>query len=173
MTDLTAIVAAVSGLNAVSNLAKTAVEAHDSVVLNTKLSELYPAILAAQSAAIDAKAAQSDMIDEIRQLKQQIADLEKWDAEAEKYSLREVGREVYAYTLDADTDSETPSHMLCAHCFENRKKSILQRQPAPVQRSVCVKCPACGTEYVLKARGELQSRPPQQAVMPSSPFDNL
>ena len=91
-----------------------------------KIGEINGQILAAQTSAIQANAAQASLIEQIGTLKTELTRFETWDREKIRYELRHVGDGSFAYVLKQDTGDSEPTHWICPNCYENRKRSILQ-----------------------------------------------
>ena len=82
-----------------------------------------------------------------------MAQLEAWEAEKKRYRLTDYGGGTFAYELKPETAEGELSHRICAACYQQGHKSILQykdksyaRQheylrPA-LQNSVCVRASA-------------------------------
>lgn len=138
--------AALGSLKAAGEIAKSLIDLHDATKINSKVIELQSVILSAQSGALDAQAAQRTLLDRIGELEEEMARMEAWDAEKQKYELAErvPGESIFAYRLKEDTKGTEPPHWICATCYERGTKSILQKQPA-VGRRTGHHCPACKT----------------------------
>src|SRR5260370_35297808 len=67
-----------------------------------------------------------------------------WGAEKEKYELKNVGRGSFAYVRKKDAQPSEPSHWLCAQCYQNSKKSILQYHHAADYRCHVSDSSPCG-----------------------------
>jgi hypothetical protein len=91
-----------------------------------KISELNGQILSAQTSAIQANATQLSLIEQVGTLKAEIAQLETWEAEKERYELKNVSRGATVYALKKETQGSEPSHWLCPDCYQNRKKRFFQ-----------------------------------------------
>ncbi len=63
---------------------------------SAKLIELNGQILSAQTSAIQANAAQAALIEQISDLKEDIARFETWDREKQRYELRHIGDGAFA-----------------------------------------------------------------------------
>lgn len=160
MVDASAMSAMIGSLKAAAELAKLAVDARDAAVVRAKVIELQREIFAAQSNALTTQQEQFALLDRVRGLEKEVADLKAWDAETEKYQLTNVrhgpatlplGEEgAFAYRLKNSGPSGEPIHFLCAQCFQDRKKSILQGQklfPGNCDVLVCQRC--SNTIYVI------------------------
>jgi hypothetical protein len=60
-------------------------------------------------------------------LKEQLQREQRWEQESARYELKEIVRGITAYRLKQDQrKTGEPEHWLCAACFHDGKKSILQ-----------------------------------------------
>ena len=149
MVDTSAIASAYTGLNAAYKILSGFLNLKISSEVQAKVIELQGIIVAAQKDAFAAQTAEAALRDEVRSLKEEISQMEKWEAEKEKYSLQQVASGAFAYALKSQTTfgGETP-HWLCTNCYENRHKSILQKQ-GTAQRLSTYKCPACSNSILV------------------------
>ncbi len=84
------------------------------------------------------------LLQEKNELERRLTDAEDWKAEAAKYSLKEVGKKAFVYAPEPDADPLTPMHWLCARCYQEKKKSILQRAGLPtLPWGDTYLCPTC------------------------------
>jgi len=61
-------------------------------------------------------------------LEKKVVELEEWfEKEKPSYALKDICRDVFVYERRKIENSPEPQHWLCARCFDNNKKSILQR----------------------------------------------
>lgn len=89
--------------------------------------------------------AQLALIKRVEELEKQLVAFERWDSEKERYELKEVYPGSFAYVVKEAMRGAEPAHCICARCYENRQKSILQ-SVGPTH----VACQACDAE--LKVR---------------------
>jgi hypothetical protein len=61
-------------------------------------------------------------------IEKQVAELEGWNAVKEKYTLTEVRPGAFGYAPKESDRMLEPSHYLCANCYQERHKSIFQKQ---------------------------------------------
>ncbi len=139
MVDIAAVAGVMSALKGAQDIAKATLGLRDAALVREKVIELQGAILAAQSGAFEAHTAQTALLERVRELEKQVADLEAWKAEKQRYELKEVAPGAFAYALKADEQGAEPAHRICAGCYEHRRKSILQRTT-----SIHLKCFDCG-----------------------------
>jgi hypothetical protein len=136
----------VSALQTAFNLAKGMKDLNTAVAINSAVIELQENILSAQQA-------QAALVKRIDDLERKVADFEKWDAEKEKYDLKEIHPHNYAYASKPNAERPETPHLICAKCFEDRKKYILQKSSA-----VHLTCPQCKTMVQFKESQRLQPR---------------
>jgi hypothetical protein len=141
------IAAAITSLKAAGEIAKAMLDLRDATAFQTQAFELNRQILAAQESAIAANTAQTALIEKIGTLEKEITDLKAWDREKERYQMTDVGNGVIAFTRKPDAQGSEPFHMLCANCYEHRKKSYLQPTAQSRQRLRVHRCPDCKSEF--------------------------
>ena len=127
----------ITGLSAIKtafDIAKGLKDIDDAARRNAAVIELQEKILTAQEA-------QATLVDRVRELEKQVTDFEKWETEKEKYDLKEIYPRTFAYEIKITARGSEPSHLICATCFENRKKVILQSSSY-----VPLGCPVCQTK---------------------------
>lgn len=103
--------------------------------LSGKLMEAQLAHVACQQRAMD--------------LEKEVADLKAFEAQKERYELKELAAGAFAYSVRPALQGEEPAHHLCCHCFLKGVKSILQSQGYK-DHSNWLKCPACAAEISLR-----------------------
>jgi hypothetical protein len=106
--------------------------------------------MAAQACAMEAMTAQSALLERVRNLEEEKAKLETWNAEKTRYEFREVSTGVYAYTMKPGMEQGQPFHMLCANCYDNGKRSPLQATERLQSRRRLHACPQCKTDYAME-----------------------
>jgi Zn finger protein HypA/HybF involved in hydrogenase expression len=150
LTDLSG---ALGALQSASNIIKTLAGLRSESERSAKLIELQSQIVAAQISAIQANTAQSNLIDRVRQLEAQIAKMETWSAEKQRYELKAVSTRAFAYALKAEASGSEPFHYICQNCYEKGKKSILQFSPSALVDSGIphtFDCPECKAKIVSR-----------------------
>jgi hypothetical protein len=150
MPDALEIGAALSSLKTAFDLAKTLIGARDEAVIREKVIQLQGEILSAQASVVTAQTHQSALLQEVSDLKKEVADLKAWGAEKENYQLVDLTEErpgggAFAYALKDQASSTEVEHYLCANCFNEGRKAILQsevRYPGAVTIMWCHRCGA-------------------------------
>lgn len=155
MVDLLAIGQGLGALKAASDIAKTLVGLRDSAQLLEKSVELNRKILDAQGALTEARSEQTAMIEQIRTLEEEIARLKSWETEKQRYELKRYLPGVLFYTLKQEGAGGEPVHALCAKCYHDGKKAIVQRTGKTTARDPTHFCPQCRTEYYVWLRSDV------------------
>lgn len=146
----------IQSLNAVTQISKALLGIRDAALIREKVIELSGEVISAQSGALAAQADQFALLERIRQLEKQIADFEAWDAEAETYQLTDLrGKSdprgsILAYAPKEGTHTSEPAHFLCAKCYHERHKSILQHETRDPGRCKVLVCHRCGSDLYLE-----------------------
>lgn len=154
--DMALIQGTISGLKTAADIAKSLMEMKSVSDIQGKVIELQSAILAAQSSALAANADQSAMAEEIRALKEEMARVKAWESQKQRYQLTQFGREsALVYALKKSVSNSEPAHYLCAKCYEDGKRMILQ--PKQINGFANLSCPSCG--IVLAAHQRLLPAP--------------
>jgi hypothetical protein len=110
-------------------------------------------IIDANNAAFAAQEERTELIEKVRQLEKQVGDLTAWQVEKQRYELIEASEGAFTYVLKADRQSGEPIHWLCANCYQNNKKSILQlaeRNVGQGGRMNRWNCPTCRASILVQ-----------------------
>lgn len=75
---------------------------------------------------IDAKQAQTSVLDRLHELERQMIALEEFDRQAQRYTLVTTRGGALVYQLDPAQAKDEPAHYLCPDCFGKKQRSILQ-----------------------------------------------
>ena len=153
MVEITSIMSFVGGLKTASDITRSLIDMNVAGKVQGKIIELQSVILAAQSDALFAQQDQFALLERVRSLEKEIADLKSMGAEREKYELKQVSTGAFAYVPKPNTDVSEPDHWLCVKCFDNGQKSILQKAGlSPDKNSAIYTCPSCGTKMATHFR---------------------
>jgi len=143
MVGMGEISALAGSLKAASEMAKAMIGLRDAQMLQGKAIELQSAILSAQGDAMAAFTAHADLIEQVRALETKLAAFEDWDAQKQRYELKEIERywKATVYALKEGVEPPEPMHYACPNCYENRKKRILQPyQEGGTEGLICHEC---------------------------------
>ena len=130
------LLAGLGAFKAMFDLAKGLKDVSDATARNAIAIELQEKILTAQ-------AEQSALIERVGELETQVAEFEAWDADKQRYELKEIASGQFAYALKPEAAAGEPPHMLCANCYNQNHKAILQmetRNPGRHQVHFCQSC---------------------------------
>jgi len=145
IVDISLIQGTIYSLKLAGDLAKSLFELKSISDVQAKVVELQSIILSAQSSALAANAHQTTMIEEIRNLKEEIARVKAWEKEKQRYKLIDPWPGTVLYALKKECSSSEPPHWICTKCYEDGIKSILNPQIKAI-RLVWV-CPKCKCEF--------------------------
>ncbi len=98
------------------------VDAETAVRINALLTEVGDLT----GKVIEAHTAHWQCQEKAMQLEKEIRRLKDFEAESQRYALKEIAPGALAYQLRADRQGEEPVHYLCAACYAQHNKSILQ-----------------------------------------------
>lgn len=143
MTDPLTISGAIASLKTAGEIAGAFVGLRDQAMIQTKVIELQSVILAAQSSAMSAQSEQFTLLETKRRLEAKIAELETWEAEKQRYELKQIGRASICYVLKPEVAGSEPPHMICTNCYQHGRKSILLSTGELVKMERESVCPAC------------------------------
>jgi hypothetical protein len=123
------------------------VDLRDWSVIQTKVIELQQTILQAQSSLFAAHEERTALVETVSQLKKEMTEREAWETEKQRYQLQKVYVGSFAYVVKEEARGTEPIHWLCARCYEEGKKSLLQATRGILTRGggmeVVHECPRC------------------------------
>lgn len=119
-----------------------------AVDLMQKLTESHHDILSLHGQAFDLTSKNHELLQINSEIKEELRQLQAWNAEADRYELNELCAGVFVYSLKKDAKPAEPFHHLCTNCYNKQRKSILVRSSKNYGGTVH-KCPSpdCGAEY--------------------------
>ena len=137
------IYASLSAFKTMFDMAKGLKDINDAAIRNTTIVELSEKILAARES-------QSALLERVRELEAELADLKAWGAEKQNYQLTAVTPQAFAYVPKPTVGTTEPPHWLCATCYQAGKKSLLYdagpaAQSGPDSNKRAWKCYSCPT----------------------------
>lgn len=125
MTEIVAFTAAVSHA---LNVAKAIVDARDAAkVLELKL-EFSTALMDVTQKQLALTQGYQATLDTNQTLKKQIEAYQRWEQESQRYELHQPSVGVFVYALKPEHAAGQPLHWICAACYNDGKKSLLQRE---------------------------------------------
>lgn len=145
MPDLGAIATAAASLKTAGEIVKGLIGLRDTAMVQSKVIELQTVILSAQSSALDAQSEHFALLERIRGLEAQIAGMESWEVEKQRYQLTELVPGTACYIVKEGVRGSEPRHAICSNCYEDGKKSILHIM-TDYLGSTHLTCPRCKTK---------------------------
>jgi hypothetical protein len=150
MPDLSDVAAVFSSINALKNIFQSIIGLHDTQAIQAKVLEFQNTLLDAQTKIFSVNEARATLVERVREIEEQMTKLEAWEAEKQRYELKEISKRSFAYVLKTDAQGSEPPHQICANCYQRGKKSILQQKPefSVYGPSTYLVCPECKTVFV-------------------------
>jgi len=149
------VYAGLGAVKAAFDMAKGLKDINDAAIRNAAIIELQQKILGAQEE-------QATLIQRLGELEKEIADLKSWEAEKQRYELKELPPGVFVYDLKPGTSANEPPHSICQTCYQRGKKSILHSDE-PGNGIHHLSCYECGTQLRVghfRAQTRANTRPP-------------
>jgi hypothetical protein len=97
MLSSTEIATTIGSLKAAFEIAKSFIGVRDATIIQSKVFELQREILSAQQSALSSQQAQFSLLEQIRDLEEEITRLKAWHREKQKYELKDVGQGAFVY----------------------------------------------------------------------------
>ena len=143
------LVAATTGLRAVSDMVVGLQNLKTTADVHAKAIELNQKILTVQQELFAAHMKETALVDEVRDLKGQIARMKDWDAEKQRYELAAPFSGCMVYALKKSASDGKTAHYLCTSCYQKGQPSILQgregRQTKEGKGHAAFICDVCGS----------------------------
>lgn len=136
--DAVTINAAFTGFKTAVDIIKKLIELKAFADHQVLLADLTGAVISAQGATLQFQAENAALISEKTNLEKELLRLKTWEAEKQRYELKEVGRNVFAYVLKESMRGGEPIHWICTNCYNDNVKSILQDFGTEIRD-----CPRC------------------------------
>ena len=144
------IATALTTLKTAKDFTKAVIESKTSAALREQAITFQFSIIEIQTALMEMQSQYQSLLQEKDDLKQQLIDIENWQAESANYELKEVSSGAFAFALKADKSGSAPSHWLCANCYQNKQKGILQRVGHIGPMGTMYLCPRCDAKIFVR-----------------------
>lgn len=144
------------GLSGITQTVKTIHEVDVRIRINEAVNDLHSDItsLRLQISAITSEKEAKE--EEVRALKAELVNRQRWDEESVRYRLHEAAPGIYVYAVKPECQGTEPPHYLCEKCFSKKIKSVIQRA---MEGGSYYKCHTCPFEYRLLAPVAYESVP--------------
>lgn len=83
------------------------------------------------------------------QLEQEVTRLKAFETEKDRYAMQKIGEYSFAYALKPEAAGDEPPHYICANCYANSQKSILQRSKTTDSHNYTLNCPRCKSDFLV------------------------
>lgn len=118
--------------------------------INQAVIEIQRGFLEAQRALNEAETRHAADLRCIGELEAQIMEMKDWEAQKQRYELKDTGQGSLAYALKEGVETGEPAHWICPQCYEDRCKSILKHETLYVGRAETLACHRCGFDIVTR-----------------------
>lgn len=147
MIDIAAITGAFDGIKGAVQILEGAVARRDQAKIDAALADIAPKLLEAYTAAFQLQAEHSALLRKVGDLEGEIMRLKDWNTDKARYELKEAGyNKVLVYAPKEFMRGTEPDHRLCATCYQNGVKSILQPETRMPGRDEFLFCRLCGSD---------------------------
>ena len=140
--------AALAGIKTFTELTTLILKAKVDSAVREKAIESQAAVISLQTSMMALQAQDQSLLREKNELEKRLVEVENWEDESAKYSLKEIAPHAFAYAPKPDANDAAPEHWLCTRCYQERKKSILQQTLIPR----VYECPKCKTQVSARGR---------------------
>lgn len=146
--DIAAIQGAMGSLKLAFDLTKKFLEMKSLGEVQGIVIALQREIMDAQSSTFAAQSDQAAMAETVRTLKEEIARVKAWEEQKQRYALVKAWPHTgtVTYALKEESKGTEPPHWICAKCYEDSIKSILNPRKTRFGEPAVYCCPRCRTE---------------------------
>jgi cell division protein FtsB len=143
--DLASIGSAVGTLKTAADIAKVLIGLKPSAEVQAQAIALNTKIIDAQHQIFAAHAAQTELVERVRELESQVTSMKDWDAQKKRYELASPFPGCMVYALKKSMSDGQPPHYICTSCFDKGERSILQGKETRVGHSYYL-CNSCKSQ---------------------------
>ena len=144
-TGLTALDGLFKSGKAVGDLIRSFGKPGDrEIELKGLVSDMMDAGLQAKEVVLTLQGEVAALEQNIRELEEENTRLRKFEVDREKFELRAIAPQSFAYAEKREARADQPSPYLCAACFEKSERSILQLSKYELNTDIlqCSRCDA-------------------------------
>lgn len=120
------VMGAYGGIKAATDITQSMLTLKTDAAVTTKVVELNGVLLGLQGQLNSAHAEHTTLTSRIRDLESEVTQFKNWEEEKERYQLHQFQTGTLAYRIKPAMQGSEPAHDLCANCYQNGVKSILQ-----------------------------------------------
>ncbi|WP_136254171.1 hypothetical protein [Onishia niordana] len=141
-----------TGLKAAYEIARSAKDVNDQAKLNSAIAEIMEQLTSAQFSLFEMQQQHQELIDENRQLKDQLEKAARFD----KYQLQQTSTGDYVLVLKEEFAVDgTPKHAICPVCKEDERLAVM------TEAEYWYRCSSC--KYLA---GKKKQPPPRRRTGP-------
>ena len=140
----------ISSISVASDIAKGLQSIHNEEQIFEATSDLRKRILDIQGSALTLQENHFSLLQQKTDLEKRLLEYEKWEDTASQYALKKLAARSFVYVPNESNKSPKPMHYLCAKCYGDRKKSILQTIYVGMGGDRLF-CPECKTRFQAEA----------------------
>lgn len=115
-----------------------------------KVSEVNAKLMQANAVALASQERQSALVHQVHELEGQVKSLKDWQAEASNYEVREVAQGIFVLLDKSSSGKFESAQKLCANCFNQGNKALLQQQKVEVGRQLSLVCHRCKANVIFR-----------------------
>jgi hypothetical protein len=131
------IVAAVQSTKSLAELIKAAHSLSNYSELLTAVTTVQMKLTDAIASELASQEKQAALAERVRELEKQIAEIEDWKSQMQRYALFQFPTGALAHALKPGLENGEPVHYLCTSCVDKKQKSTLQPHGRYLRCTVC------------------------------------
>lgn len=135
---------AIQGAKALISLLDETITAVGKHKRSKEMAELMDKLVAASQLATTLAERNHSLVQENRELKEKVAELQSWAEKELSHEIKEVAPGIFVHVERGAQGPIKSMKKYCTECFENRKRSVLQLETVPQGRRLQLRCPVCG-----------------------------
>ncbi|QII11205.1 hypothetical protein KsCSTR_18250 [Candidatus Kuenenia stuttgartiensis] len=108
----------------------------------------------------------AELIKAKEELEKKIAEFAQWNKTETQYQLKEIHRGIFVYVPKEPVTPEHPAHWLCANCWQERKKSILQAEHHH-ESAAAYTCHRCNTKIEMRFKPDRPMTARRKDIFPN------
>ena len=143
--EIVSIASAVKSVVEIAKGIKDLAEGKNIPDVAAKSAQFLDTVIDLQVKIIDLQETTTALKTENSELKKKTVQLEQIQHDLEEYRLVELATGVFVYSLDPAKSDGNPAHHLCANCYTQGNKAILQLTAEAIGGDFYL-CHACGSE---------------------------
>ena len=128
------------------NMARGLMSLNTDVAVKKEATGLYDSLLSSEKRLMDSYSAYTKLLDEKRSIEKELEELKSWKHTESQYEHFYPSPRVPVVVAKVGNQPQDKAQWYCAHCFENKKKRILNPEYLD-EYNATYKCPECKTEF--------------------------